>query len=57
MCRARAGLTFKRPSHHAQHHAKVSHAEIVLVLQVDKLALICTYTAWVAVQVLLYSLL
>lgn len=42
--RSSIGNTFKRPCHHAQHHAKVSHAEVVLVLQVDKLAFICTYT-------------
>ena len=28
--------TFKCAAHHAQHHTKVGHAEVVLVLQVHK---------------------
>ena len=31
---------------HAQHHAEVGHAEVVLLLQVDKVALICAVTHW-----------
>ena len=35
------GFTFKRPGHHPKHHAKMGHAEVVLMLQIHKLALIC----------------
>ena len=35
-------LTFKGAAQHTQHHAKVRHAEVVLVLQVHKGSLICT---------------
>lgn len=35
------GFTFKRPGHHSEHHAKMGHAEVVLMLQIHKLALIC----------------
>jgi hypothetical protein len=28
--------------HHAEHHAKVRHCEVVLLLQIHKVALVCT---------------
>jgi len=37
--------TFQGSAHHAQHHAKVRHSEVMLVLQIHKRPLICISTA------------